>query len=320
MLTDLTLVNAFYAQQRATAQKAKRDVVHTWNQADATIPLFDRWQLTLPTLTDIVTEAQYEAVNRSAVYAPQVIAVQGGEVKEAIKPVGFLSPTDYLDYGLTAAPVALLRAKEQGAPDHLADAYLKAVMARFAVTMVEDAGRESVQGLMLVEDSVKYYYRKLQTPSCGRCAILVGRPYKKSVHFKRHPQCDCTTVPAVERDSDSEIDLVEGIKSGDITGYTDEEIDAIVNDNADINQITNAKKGMQTADLYGKKVQVTTTGTTRRAVAGQRLSKIYGSERVPKSRYRVASSPRLTPTQIYRETENNPTERKRQMYRAGYIL
>lgn len=321
MLTDLQVVNNFYSQQRATAQKAGNDVVRAWRGRDKELPIWDAFYLALPALTDVVTEAQFEATNRSAAYVPLVLGEQGENAEHALRPAGYLTPTAVLDYGLRSAPAAGTQARLSGAPLVAADLLIDAYLKRYVTTMVEDAGREAVGAAVIAEPSVQGFYRKLQTPSCNRCAILVGRIYKKDADFDRHPQCDCTSVPAVERDPHESFDIVEGIRKGSVTGFNKDEIDAIVNNNADINQIVNSKrKGMQKADLYGKTIQITPEGTTRRALAGQRLANKYGTQRTAQSRYRVTNVPRMTTKEIYRQSAGDEVNLIRLLTLHGYIL
>ena len=66
---------------------------------------------------------------------------------------------------------------------------------------------------------------------------------------------------------------------------------------ADVGQVVNARRGMTTATVYRRRLQVTTEGTTRRGLAGNRLKNF---EKVPGARYRVSRSPRLMPEEIFR--------------------
>ena len=320
MLTDLNVVQKYYEQQRATALQTANNVVRQWRARDKDVPYWDGFNLALPALADAVTQGQYEATTRAAEFMPLVLEAQGASLKEEMNPAGYLSPTGYVEYGLAAAPAKALEARSKGASEAYMDAYTAFMLNRFTRTLVEDAGREAVLGQSLVEPSITYYYRKLQTPSCNRCAILVGRPYRKDASFLRHPQCDCQSIPSVDRDPTEDFNLKEAIRKGSVTGFNKEEIDAIVNQGADINQITNAKRSkMGSADLFGKKVQTRTEGTTVRGLAGQRLKAKYGAEKVKDNRYRVSRVPRLTPKEIYRQADNQ-TQLMEMMRLHGYVL
>lgn len=320
MLTELNVAQKYYEQQRATAIRTSTNVVRAWRARDKSIPFWDGFNLALPALADAVTEGQYEATTRASEFMPLVLSAQGASMTEEMNPAGYLSPTGYVEYGLAAAPAKALEARSKGASEPYMDTYTAYMLTRFVRTLVEDAGREAVIGHGLVEPSVTYYYRKLQTPSCNRCAILVGRPYRKDASFLRHPQCDCQSVPAVDRDPTEDFDVREAIRKGSVTGFNKDEIDAIVNQNADINQITNAKRSkMGSADLFGKTIQTRSEGTTVRGLAGQRLKAKYGANKVPDNRYRVSRVPRLTPTEIYRQADNQ-TQLMEMMRLHGYVL
>ena len=320
MLNDLNVVQTYYQQQRETALKTANNVVRTWRARDKDIPYWDGVSLALPSLADIVTEGQYEAAVRAGEFMPLVLEAQGGVLTEEMNPAGYLSPTEYVEYGLSTGPAKALQAKANGASDEYMDALTTFMLNRFTRTLVEDSGREAVLGQGLVEPGVTYYYRKLQTPSCNRCAILVGRPYKKDASFLRHPQCDCQSIPAVDRDPTEDFNIVEAIRKGSVTGFNKDEIDAIVNQGADINQITNAKRNkLYTADLFGQKVQARREGSTVRGLAGQRLKAKYGAEKVQGNRYRVSRVPRMTPKEIYKQADNQ-TQLVSMMRENGYIV
>jgi hypothetical protein len=318
MLTELPLVENYYRAQAATAERVGREAVLIWQQRDRDIPFWDNWYLNLSPLTDTITEGQYEAATRAATFVPMALEIQGGSADTELRPAAFLTPTAALEYQAGAAPAAGARALATGSPLVESDALTAYLLKRFVKTMVEDAGREAAHGHMFAEPSVKYWYRKLQLPSCNRCAILVGRAYRKDADFRRHPQCDCQSVPAIDRDPTEEFEIVDAIERGDVTGFNKEEIDAIAN-GADPISITNSHRNkLEVADLYGRNVQMVTSGTTVRSEAGRRLTKIYGAEKVPDSRYRVARTPRLTVKEIYRQS-SGPDELQRLMRRHGYI-
>jgi hypothetical protein len=115
---------------------------------------------------------------------------------------------------------------------------------------------------------------------------------------------------------------------------------------ADINQVVNARRGasglqqpgrltkaeseairggkaarLQRVDVYGRQLAVTTEGTTRRGLAGQRLI-AQGAEttKVPDSRYRYTKTPRLMPDAIAEVANGDRDEQVRLLQRFGYIV
>jgi hypothetical protein len=99
-----------------------------------------------------------------------------------------------------------------------------------------------------------------------------------------------------------------------------------------INQVVNARQGVETVTAYGHQVQVTTSGTTRRALFGRfevlpdgTLRERTDAElaKLPGSRYRRATAPRLLPDEIYRLSEEFGWDRAevlRQLRRFAYIV
>lgn len=72
-----------------------------------------------------------------------------------------------------------------------------AALDRLAVSLVADAGRTASTVDMGRRVAVTGYVRSLNPPSCGRCAVLAGRVYRRSQGFQRHPLCDCVMTPTV---------------------------------------------------------------------------------------------------------------------------
>jgi len=68
-------------------------------------------------------------------------------------------------------------------------------MVGIALTMLADTRRSVYQADITQRPRVAGYVRKLNPPSCSRCAILAGRFYRWNAGFQRHPRCDCQHVP-----------------------------------------------------------------------------------------------------------------------------
>jgi len=66
---------------------------------------------------------------------------------------------------------------------------------------------------------------------------------------------------------------------------------------ADIAQVVNARRGMTSATVYGRTLQTTSEGITRRGLAGKRLGDF---QKVPGQRLSIAKRPRLMPEEIFR--------------------
>lgn len=99
---------------------------------------------------------------------------------------------------------------------------------------------------------------------------------------------------------------------------------AAIDDGADINQVVNASRGMQTVNFAGRRLRVTTEGTTARGLAFRALSSRGTTTRnylgangsVTRN---VARAPRLSPEAIYRIADSRG-EAIRLLRINGYIL
>lgn len=88
---------------------------------------------------------------------------------------------------------------------------------------------------------------------------------------------------------------------------------------ADISQVVNARRGMQSASAFGREVLVTTEGTTVRGQAGRRLGAREEGRRREGARYRSAVRIRLMPEQILAEAGGNRDEAVRLLRVHGYL-
>lgn len=195
-------------------------------------------------------------------------------------------------------------------------------MARMVGTQISDASRGSTQVAMTTHRRCIAYVRVVHLPACGRCIILAGRQYSHSTGFQRHPKCDCGMDPI---DIDSQWGDVPSPEQLVAQMSPQEQrrrlgaaaVEALAN-GADLSQVVNARKGMQTMTVYGRKVQATTEGSTLRGIAGKRLAQEFGAQKLPGERYSRSRTPRLMPEEILRLA----TDREHQLRllkKHGYI-
>lgn len=90
---------------------------------------------------------------------------------------------------------------------------------------------------------------------------------------------------------------------------------------ADMNQVVNARRGMRSAQVGGRRVLVTSEGVTRRGWAYRYLAPSSSSPSVTVARYRrtAPSRPRLMPETI-RAIASDPAEYLRLLRVNGYLL
>jgi hypothetical protein len=156
---------------------------------------------------------------------------------------------------------------------------------------------------------------------CGRCVILAGRQYSYSTGFQRHPKCDCGMDPIdIERwgDVPSPEQLVAQMSPQEQRRRLGAAAVDALDKGADLAQVLNARRGMTTLTVHGKKVQATTEGTTRRGIAGKRLAEDAGAAKVAGQRYSRSRTPRLMPEEILRLAEDRDHQ-LRLLKKHGYI-
>ncbi|MFC7842503.1 hypothetical protein [Streptomyces sp. NPDC057382] len=212
-------------------------------------------------------------------------------------------------------------------------------------TLIADAGRIADMAGMIARPRVVSYVRVVHLPACARCIILAGREYTLSEGFLRHPRCDCTVAPRRPGDTWellSPQQLLEQMEPAQQRRAFGEAGMKAIGEGADIAQVVNARRGMETVTRYGRQVQATKEGITRRGLAGARLitgdptartaprggrtqvvSEFTRRTRTGREqlvRLRGAKAPRLMPEEIYRLAKGDRDHAIRLLKRNGYIV
>ena len=241
-----------------------------------------------------------------------------------------LAEQDIADDGAQVAPSAFT--VTPSAPSVLDDVDNHAQLDRIVATLVGDSGRSAMGVFTASRTQEVGSIRVLTPPSCSRCAILAGRWYRWSEGFQRHPRCDCQMLPGAR--SAATWDPYQAYERGQITDLTVAQRQAI-DDGADIGQVVNASRGLQTVSFAGRRVQVTTEGTTSRGLAFDALSQRGGARKVDagfatrrtasgseqrRVTQTVARAPRLSPEAIYNISEGDRDTALRLLRANGYIL
>lgn len=273
---------------------------------------------------------QAAGVAEAAAYLTAVLAAQGAapDAEADLNPSSFLDYTDgggsWLRNLVYAPPSAYQQSVAAGASPATALVRAQFVASAVAGDGVADAGRAARLTSMFTRPAVKMWVRALRGTSCARCAILAGRRYFVS-GFQRHNRCDCYMIPAAEDSSDDwTTDPDAYFRSLSIqdqdTTFTRAGAEAI-RLGANMSQVVNARDGITVVSAYGRDVQATTTGTTVRGLAGQRLATEAGTRQT--SRGRSAVAPRLLPDEIFQigaEEGWDRAEVLRQLRRFAYIV
>lgn len=321
---------AYQAQQGQASRAAALAAIGIWRNVDGR-SLDASWVRIAGQMVAAVARAQLLAAEAGVSFLARVLAAQGAAPSGGrLVPGAFAGLTgDGRPMGsLLYTPVALSK-QRIGQGGRIGDVITgeEAHVAMLARTVTQDAGRMALQSAMAAEPKVRGYVRKVNLPACARCIILSGRFYRYSDGFLRHPSCDCTMIPVAAGSdmvhAEDPAELIAQVREQDPAklrkSLTDGDLKAL-DHGADLGQVVNAHRGMATAAGPGRRVQVTTEGTTKRGFAGQRLA----AEGFAKSggRYGRARTPRLTPAQVFEEASLNGWDRAeivRQLKRFGYV-
>jgi len=170
-------------------------------------------------------------------------------------------------------------------------------------TQVADAGRVADGVALTARPRLGGYVRVLSPPSCSRCAILAGRWYRWNQGFLRHPRCDCRHLPSAEADggtlTTSPRRYFESLSEAEQRRVFTVAGARAIRDGADLSQVVNARRGMTTTVVGGRRLRTTTESTTRRGVRPGR--------------------PRLMPEEIYRIAGDDRDEAIRLLSQHGYL-
>ncbi len=269
----------------------------------------ESWRDAVQSVGDQLLTLQVQIASMADPYLNDVLDVQGADPSSEVQvdPAAFADLADGGGSWLQTLVYAPNSIRTPGADwrskfDFIAQSIVKGGL--------NDTGRSSVQSGMQGRPSCEYYVRMLVGTSCARCAILAGRRYKSAVAFRRHKRCDCKHIPGPEDTDDWSTDPKDYFESlsaenqDDVFGQGAAEA---IRRGADIYQVVNAESGVYVARAYGQDVLATTTGTTARGLAGQRLQGL----------------PRLLPDEIFLQAERLGWDREevlRQLKRFAYVI
>lgn len=286
------------------------------------------WTQQLGQLFVTVSSAQGIAAASAGVYVDDALEAQGvtGDPAGTVRVgafAGVASDGRPLTSLLYQPAITALTAIGAGATPVRALTLGRTHLDMIVRTQVADASRVANGVALTVRRHATGYVRMVSGGACSRCIVLAGRHYAWNQGFLRHPQCQCRNVPVAENvpgdvstDPRKAFDAMSAAEQ-DKT-FTKAGAEAIRN-GADISQVVNARRGMRTASVFGRDVQITTEGTTTRGLAGRRLGARESGRQLAGNRYRTARAPRLMPEQILREANGNRDEAIRLLKRFGYI-
>lgn len=284
----------------------------------------DAWRDAVQSIGDRLLAQQVFIASIADAYLNDVLDAQGADLftEAEVDPVAFADLADGGGSWLQSLVFAPNSVREPGVDWRTRFAFIAQSIVKGGLN---DTGRSSVQAGMQGRPSCEYYVRMLVGKSCARCAILAGKKYKSSVPFRRHKRCDCKHIPGPEdiddwsTDADGYFASLSAEDQVEVFGKAGAEAIRL---GANPAQVVNAESGVYVARAYGEEVLATTTGTTVRGTAGQRLAS-EGLARTAGQRYRTATTPRLLPDEIFLQAERLGWTREeilRQLKRFAYVL
>lgn len=339
---------AQHGRQQAVVRRAVRRVQAIWRQIDRS-DISGSWERLSPALLAAVSEAQTAAAGQADSYLDEVLAAEDADPAAA----GRVNPGAFAGIASDGRPLLSLLYQPvidwkvgmlagQSMQDAARGALARAMM--LTATQVADAGRGAVQTGMAGRRTIQGYVRVVNPPACSRCIILAGKEYGWNRGFQRHPRCDCIHLPTTliarhqYRDEHGRADqggfvnprsYFNNLSQAEQRRVFGDAGARAIREGADPAAIVNARRGMTTMTAYGRRVQATREGTTRRG-AFYRLERARTQERtgIRFARDRIEArqglpqfelrTPRLMPEEIFRLADSRD-EAVAMLRRFGYL-
>lgn len=306
-----TLPRTTAAYARSNTRRTRRTleaVTAAWSRIG--LDLDAGWSLVGDRILDVVDAAQLEAARAGWEYVPAVLAETGQRVRDPeyhlrvrslVGTAGDGRSTEGLLYG---AVTTAKTAAGEGATIHQARQRGLMFLQGAVATVLSDTRRTS-EKVAMASRHVGLWVRALNPPSCGRCVILAGRKYRTRQAFLRHPNCDCTNIPATEAlAEDLMVDphaYLDHLDDRDLARTLGSRANAEAwRAGADVNQLINAYRArwtprgyvgsVRSAQVFGRNVRYTTEGWTRSGQAYRRYVAATGH---------APPGPRLMPETIF---------------------
>jgi hypothetical protein len=331
---------AHQAERAEQAAKTAAAVRAVWGGVDPD-DLEGSWLARAVLAAELIRAGQLAAASTAEPWLTQTV----GEGAAEVAPEAAVAATGDLGVPLVYPLLIALNRIRRGFSTALSILSGAAFLEMVTRTLIADAGRIADMAGMIARPRVVSYVRVVHLPACARCVILAGREYTLSEGFLRHPRCDCTLAPRRPGDTwelSSPQQLFEQMAPAQQRkAFGAAGMEAIAA-GADIAQVVNARRGMTTTKSYGRTVQATREGITRRGIAGARLitgdptamtaprggrtqvvSQFTRRTRTGREqlvRLRGAKAPRLMPEEIYRQADGDRDHAIRLLKRNGYIV
>ena len=320
-----------YRRQQRITRRAAKQVQELWRLLDAS-DLTGSWNSGLGRrVAQTVTAGQLASAELADDYVDEVAAAEGTAPERAgtVRPPAFAGlaadgrSLDSLMY------LSVITTKQGiGAGLNAQDAMMRGLrqLLMLSASEVTQAGRGAVGASMVGKRTIQGYVRVVNPPACSRCIILAGKEYGWNKGFQRHPRCDCVHLPTtlVARnqsrgyiDPDSYFNHLSRAEQDRVFGVAGARA---IREGADPAQVVNARRGMYTTTAYGRTVQATREGTTRRGYffRQERRRAVDRGLVSPSGRDFRLMTPRLLPEEIFR-LAGSRDEAIAMLRRFGYL-
>lgn len=318
-MTIRAVAAAYNRHQASIAHRATVRTAAQWAGIDPA-DISGSWSAAVgPSMVRTLTAAQQLA----AVSAPAYVRAALGAQDTAYDPQATVSPAAFSGTaadgrslpGLLYLPV--IDAKSAIATGmSVADALARGgrMLDRLVATETAQAGREALAVQMSATPAVHGYVRMVSGSACSRCIILAGKWYRANAGFARHPKCQCTAIPAAENAKDLRTDphaFFDSLSRAEQDARFGAAGADAIRHGADIFQVVNSQRGIYTADVFGRRLELTGEGVTKRGLAGQRLI----ANRLPGA----PTGLRLSVGEIYRAAGDDDGLLMSLLHKYGYI-
>jgi hypothetical protein len=209
--------------------------------------------------------------------------------------------------GVLMAPVwTALRMVTAGRPIAQSMVAGRSLLDVIVRTAVADTGRAADSVGMTARPAVTGYIRVVEGGACDRCIVLAGKEYQTDRAFLRHPRCNCGMEPITREHRPkpaSPTELVAQMSDEQKRKTFGEAGAKALNEGADLAQLVNARRGMQSASVLGGRAITTAEGTVRGEFRRQEFRRLQAEGAIPRSRSMRGFRPtvaRLMPEEIYR--------------------
>jgi hypothetical protein len=327
------LALAFQAAQARRTRLTANEVQRLWAQLDRA-DLSGSWNASVgPRIVRAITAGQLSSANAADDYVDEVVGAEGADSDR----VGRVRPEAFAGIaadGRSLDSLMLLSVitTKQGIAGGLStdDAMMRGLQQalRLSSSEVTQAGRSAVGSSMVGQRTIQGYVRVVNPPACSRCIILAGKEYGWNKGFQRHPRCDCVHLPTtlVARrqhrgfiDPNDYFNSLSASEQNRVFGLAGARA---IREGADMAQVVNVRRrgAMYTTTAYGRTVQATREGATRRgAFYRQERRRAIDRGLVPSGgRGFQLRTPRLLPEEIFRVADSRD-EAIAMLRRFGYL-